>query len=390
MSTQRNLKDWIDAFLYYTSDTEPRETYRRWTAVSTIAAVLQRKCWVRWGRETFYPNMYIVLVGPPAARKGTAIKEGKEFLDQLGVQVAADEGSRQKLISALEETSAQDLGQDGKMIYHSSLTILATELTVFLGYENFDMLSMLCKWFDCENRYVYDTFRGGRQEIPNVWVNILGATTPVQLQASLPEGAFGSGFTSRVVFVFEDDMDKIVIKPSVSDKQREVWKLLKLDLEHIKSLSGEFKTTKAFEDLYTSWRMNSASKPVFPNEPRLEYYVQRRPAHLFKTAMIYAAARGDDLTLDASDLQIAINALEETEANMPMVFRGIGGNPLAGAQTRMMTILQRTPVMKTGDLLMMFQNDLSVNQFREIIDGLVQMGFCARDNIKRTINLVKK
>jgi len=390
MSTQRKVKDWIDAFLYYTSDTEPRETYRRWVAISTIASVLQRKCWVQWGREVFYPNMYIVLVGPPAARKGTAIKEGKNLLDELGVSVAADEGSRQKLISALEESMAADPGEDGKAIYHSSLTILATELTVFLGYENFDMLSMLCKWFDCENRYVYDTFRGGRQEIPNIWVNILGATTPVQLQASLPEGAFGSGFTSRVVFVYEDDMDKIVIKPAVSEKQLQVHNFLKLDLEHIKSLKGEFVTTPDFEQVYTEWRMSSARKSLFPNEPRLDYYVQRRPAHLFKIAMIYAAARKDDMTLNGGDLKAAIASLEEAEKNMPHVFRGIGGNPLAAAQTRMMSIITKEKKLPVGNLLDMFQNDLSASQFREVIDGLVTMGFCERDHVTRTVKLTSK
>ena len=385
MSTQRKVKDWIDAFLYYTSDTEPRETYRRWVAISTIASVLQRKCWVQWGREVFYPNMYIVLVGPPAARKGTAIKEGKNLLDELGVSVAADEGSRQKLISALEESMAADPGEDGKAIYHSSLTILATELTVFLGYENFDMLSMLCKWFDCENRYVYDTFRGGRQEIPNIWVNILGATTPVQLQASLPEG-----FTSRVVFVYEDDMDKIVIKPAVSEKQLQVHNFLKLDLEHIKSLKGEFVTTPDFEQVYTEWRMSSARKSLFPNEPRLDYYVQRRPAHLFKIAMIYAAARKDDMTLNGGDLTAAIASLEEAEKNMPHVFRGIGGNPLAAAQTRMMSIITKEKKLPVGNLLDMFQNDLSASQFREVIDGLVTMGFCERDHVTRTVKLTSK
>ena len=65
----RQLGDWIDGFLRFTNNTEPRESYRQWTAIATIAAVLQRKCKLVWGRETFYPNLFTVLVGPPAARK---------------------------------------------------------------------------------------------------------------------------------------------------------------------------------------------------------------------------------------------------------------------------------------------------------------------------------
>ena len=175
----RRVHNWIDGFLDYTDNTEPRVSYRKWVAISTIASVLQRKCYLKWGRETFYPNMYIVLVGPPAARKGTAMREGKQFLNAIGVEVSADESSRQKLVQSLKQNAAGEASPDGKgMTHHASITIYSTELTVFLGYESKELLSMLCKWFDCEERYVYDTIQRGREEIPNVWANLLGATTP--------------------------------------------------------------------------------------------------------------------------------------------------------------------------------------------------------------------
>ena len=155
--SRRQLDNWIESFLSYTDDTEPRETYRRWTALSTVAAALQRKCFLVWGRETFYPNLYIILVGPPAARKGTAMKEGGKLLNKIGLSMAADESSRQKLISGLRDCNAAEQAPDGTLNQHCSMTIYATELTTFIGYESREMLTMLCKWFDCEERYVYDT-----------------------------------------------------------------------------------------------------------------------------------------------------------------------------------------------------------------------------------------
>ena len=60
----RKLNDWIDSYLEYTKNSEPPDLYKEWVAVSVVASILQRKCSLPWGDITFYPNMYIILVGP--------------------------------------------------------------------------------------------------------------------------------------------------------------------------------------------------------------------------------------------------------------------------------------------------------------------------------------
>jgi hypothetical protein len=140
--SKRTLHDWVDGYMEFTENTEPPVGFRRWVALSTLASVMERKCVLNWGTEVFYPNMFIVLVGPPAARKGTAMRVGKSFLDALGIPAASDESSRQKLIKSLQESAAVDQTETGNMIHHSSMTIHSSELTVFLGYGSREMLSM--------------------------------------------------------------------------------------------------------------------------------------------------------------------------------------------------------------------------------------------------------
>jgi len=371
MSTSnRRLDDWLESFLDYTDNTEPRRSYRKWVGISTLASVMQRKCYIKWGRETWYPNMYIVLVGPPAARKGTAMREGKSLLNKMGVQFSADESSRQKLITTMKECQAGEQGADGKVIYHSSMTIFSTELTVFLGYGEKEMLAMLCDWFDCLDRFTYDTHGRGREEIPNVWANLMGATTPAQLQASLPEGAIGSGFTSRVVFVFEEDKERIVIKPELTTYQERLGEDLLVDLGDIRNLHGEFQPTDDFEELYTKWRIESEDSVAF-KDYRLEYYMQRRPTHLFKISMIFAASRGSEGDVTAQDLQRAIEALEEAEEKMPLVFSGVGTNPLAGPQMRILRMLRMRREIGLAELSEAMANDLSHTQLSEVMNSLV-------------------
>lgn len=383
MST-RQVDGWLDGFLELTDNTEPPRMFKLWTGISTVAAVLQRKCYLSWGRETFYPNLYIILVGPPAARKGTALKEGKNLLNKIGVTFSADETSRQKLITSLKESAAAEQGPDGKLNYHASMTIFSSELTVFLGYDAKDMLAMLCKWFDCEDRFIYDTHGRGREEIPNVWTNLIGATTPAQLQASLPEGAVGSGFTSRVVFVYEEDKEKVVIKPEIFASDIELEERLLVDLGEIRNIYGEFQLEPQAEAMYESWRMKAEKKnPFF--ESRLDYYVQRRPTHLFKLSMIYSACRGGDMVVTCQDLQKAIWTLEETEKKMPQVFAGVGANPLAGIQTKIQQLVQQKKNVAMSEIYSRYSNDASHAQIGEAINMLSGMGFCVMDVVNKKV-----
>ena len=386
--SNRRVENWIESYLDYTDNTEPHALFRRWVAISVIASVMQRKCRVDWGMETWYPNMYIVLVGPPAARKGTAMKPGKRLLQRLGIPLAADETSRQKLISAMKSSNVTETTEDG-INMHCSLTILSTELTVFLGYESRELLSMLCKWYDCEDHFVYDTFSRGEEEIPNVWANLIGATTPGQLQASLPESAVGSGFTSRVIFVYQEDRGKMVVKPTLNERRTALEELLLQDLGDIGNISGRFRPTEEFEELYEIWYKDTEGRRIF-SEPRLDYYVQRRPTHLFKLALIYSAARGNSKTLTRDDFAAAVWTLEETEKVMPSVFRGIGTNPLAPIQLRLMKLLAERGQLHMAEIASTFFNDVDNAQLAQIITTLEMMGYCSMDARTSIIKYTRK
>jgi hypothetical protein len=377
----RKLDDWIETFLEYTDNTEPSPGYRRWVAISAVASVLQRKCWLKWGSETFHPNLYIVLVGPPAARKGTAMRPGKDLLDEIGIAVSADESSRQKLIQAMMDVRTTEQTEEGELNMHSSLTIFSTELTVFLGYESKEMISMLCKFYDCESRFIYDTVSRGKEEIPNVWLNLIGATTPGQLQASLPSGAIGSGFTSRIVFVYSENKGKMVILPTIDNDLRHN---ILTDLEDIRSIAGEFHLTEEASAIYTAWRIESEGKRIFTDQ-RLDYYVQRRPTHLFKLAMIHSAARNSSRLVSEEDLTKAIQVLHSAEREMENVFAGIGANPMASVQNRMKKHIKSRELVTREEIFSMFSDDASPSQIQECISGLQTMKLIhvdlASDNI---------
>lgn len=328
----RKLPNWIEAYQYYTENSEPPTLFRKWTAISCIAAAMQRKCCIHWGTSlTFYPNMFIVLVGPSATGKGTAMNPGLDIISDIpSIRLSSNATSLQALIRSLKDTNLTDLDlKTGDQTYHSSLTIFSKEFTVFLGYHNHELMASLCDWYDCDKKWTYDTISRDKEEIIGVWVNLIGGTTPDLIQSSLPIESIGGGLTSRIIFVFEEKKGKLVTMPVQTQKELELREYLLHDLEKISMLSGTFSYTEKFVDLWTEWCIDAEGNPPFYDK-KFEGYIGRRRTHLMKLSMIISASHGQhDLSVSRDDLADAIELLDEVEGKMEYTFKGVGQSNIA-------------------------------------------------------------
>lgn len=323
---KRNTPDWITGYLTYTEDSEPPVLFKEWCAVSVIAAALQRKCRLEWGTTVFYPNLYVVLTAPAGkARKGTAMAPARRFIDRIGIPLAAEAVTREALIRTLKESEAVTNTEDG-IIMHSSLTVFSPELTVFLGYNNIQLMSDLTDWFDCAEKWVYRTKTAGTDDIIGVFINLLGATTPDLIRSTLPLDAIGGGLTSRMIFVYEEKKGKIVPFPFMSEEARQLETKLYYDIECINMLQGQFKFTKGFLNMWGDWYTAQEGRNPFGKNYNKAFdgYIERRPTQILKLSMIMNASRTDEMVLEEQDLSRAVNLLERTEVKMPNVFGGIG------------------------------------------------------------------
>ena len=370
----RVLKDWLDNWLEYTSNTEPKKSFRLWVAISVIASALRRKCSLPWGLMTIYPNLYTVLVGPSGCRKGTAMGPAVPFLERLGIKMSAEAITREQLIRSLCQSSdAFPIGETGRMILHSSLTIYSQELTVFLGYNNMQMMSDLCDWYDCKNNWTYSTKHEGKDAVVGVWVNLMGATTPDLLQTTLPRDAIGGGLTARMILVFERSKGKVVPLPLLSPEEIELGEQLFTDLEQISMMAGEFRITPAWLEAYPRWRRESEANPPFAFDTRFGGYVERRAMHILKLSMICNASRTSTMIMDLCDLQRAISILEDTESRMPQAFSGVGRSRLGDVLTHIWSFIAIQKEVKLSELMNRFYHDVDKKELMGILDTLKSM-----------------
>ena len=381
----RHLPDWIGSYLQYTENSEPPDLYKEWIAISVIAAALQRKCYLNWGPLTFYPNLYIVLVGPSGrCRKGTAMGVGAEFLRGLGVKLAAEAITREALIQEVSAASGHAINPETELPeMHASLTVYSQELTVFLGYDNKQLIADLTDWYDCRERWTYRTKNMGTDDILGVWVNLIGATTPELIQTALPHDAIGGGLASRIIFVFEENKGKVVALPFLDVEDAELREKLAYDLEDIHLMSGPFRYTEDFIEAYLPWYLEQDRNPPFQDNSNFQGYIQRRPNHVMKLCVILSASSRADRIIDAKILKRAIDLLERTEVKMSRTFAGYGTARHAAISAKIMTHIARVGRIRHRRLLADHYADLEygTKTLDDIIHILKQMEFLKTEQI---------
>ena len=377
----RGLSDWISAYLEYVDDTEPPLSYHIWTSVSLIAASLQRKVYIRWGHETIYPNMYIVLIGPSGkCRKGTAMAIGRDLLTGISkIKICAEAITPEALIRMMKDATDNviDPQNPSQIKFHCSVTAFSAELSVFLGQNDLRFLSHLTDWYDSNDLWEYRTKNAGVDEINGICFNLLGATAPDWLQSILPAEAIGGGFTSRIIFVVEEEKRKIVPKPMLTEMGKKLRVVLKEDLERINTLVGEITFTPEAENIYMSWyeeqnmNMKAGRPPI--KDPRFAGYCERRATHIRKLCMVFSASRGNDMIITSSDFERSHELLKKTEVKMVKVFGGLGSAKYSHIIEKVLQVLIKEKTVKRSELLRLFYRDLDSETLTIIEDTLSKM-----------------
>lgn len=379
MSSARELDDWLNTYLKYTDNTEPPTSYHIWTAISLIAGALQRKVYLNWGHDTIYPNMYIVLIGPSGrARKGTAMGIGNDIIKDIGIQIASESITREALIRDMKDAISQFTdASDGKIKFHCSITTLSEELSVFLGQNDIKFLADLTNWYDSRDSWTYRTKGSGTDQIQGVCFNLLGATAPDWLQSILPQEAVGGGFTSRIIFIVEEDKGKTVPEPILTDEEKEMRVLLKRDLERIATLSGEMVYTPDAKQFYIKWykkhekNISEGNPPI--DDPRFSGYVDRRATHIRKLCMVMSASRGMDRTITLEDIKRAEKTLLAVEGKMHKTFGGLGRSQYSEVTDKVIKLVQQKKKVNRSYILRTMYRDIDPGTLDIIETTMTQM-----------------
>jgi hypothetical protein len=201
------------------------------------------------------------------------------------------------------------------------LTVVSNELGVFIPTYDTEFMTALTDIYDGDG---YSERRRGNDiniKLSHPQMTILAATTPANLTAMLPEGAWDQGFMSRVLMIYSGEQRKreLFTNQAVDGAKS---KALLQDLKQIGRAYGKISFTSDAKAAIEEWHLLDG--PPRPDHPKLKHYLTRRVTHLLKLCMICSIARSNELIVTLDDYSEALSLLLEAEHYMPDVFKAMG------------------------------------------------------------------
>ena len=316
--------DWIDSFMNLTETLRSPQSFRLWTAIATIASVLERRVWTETDVKPLYPNLYTVLAGAPASGKTIMVNVAKEMLMPLvkpgGIYIGPDNPSAASFMDALAASSKISINGMGMPLY-SAMSVMCTELGDLISKYDKDFVAKLTTLYDNPLNYSMPRRTSTSITVEAPTINILAGATPDAIGDIIPESAWGQGFTSRLVFVYGGIPQ---LRRSIFTRRKDSdMTVLKTELRRFfEELHGEFEWEPDAQRAMEHWFNDEKMAPI-PTYGRLVNYCGRRDVHVMKLAMISGVSSGNGLTVTLSDFRRAQRWLFEAEETMPDVFRAM-------------------------------------------------------------------
>lgn len=314
-------EDWITQYVSFLEGKRTCDLFKRWAAIATISGALQRRVWILSMGEPVYPNLYIILCGPPASGKGVAIGPGKDMLNSINdVYVGSASLTGASLADELDEATVSILTPQGHAENFNALSIIAQELGVFLPAYDHSMLNILTDVYDCKG---YSERRRGskkRIDMPNAHLTILGGTTPAYLQNVLPENAWDEGFMSRTILVYGQGQKPGEITEEALPAATGLEESLRAGLTAIHNRHGRITWDRPALLAFNKWYTGGANPT--PSHPKLYSYLGRRHFNLMKLCLIHAMSRHAE-QIQLQDFELSLDLLLETEDAMPDAFKAM-------------------------------------------------------------------
>src|SRR5262245_2046181 len=275
---RRRLTSWIESFIEHTTNLESAEIYRKWSAITMIAATLEQKVWLDTG-SPLYPNLYTFLIGDPGIGKSRAITSAANIVREAlpDVFFGATSMTRASLADYMEAANRLIANLPYTPIEYNSLLIVADELSAFMHEYDSGLVAALVEFYDVnpysEGRRVSNI----RIAIERPQLNILSGSTPSNLIHTLKDYVWEQGLMSRVIMVYANDRPLVDIFNT--PKPPKPVDLIH-DLKIMWALEGEFDYTERFAKAMNDWRIMKMAPE--PGHPKLKHYCTRRFAHLLK------------------------------------------------------------------------------------------------------------
>lgn len=386
---KNNSSDVFANYLRYTEATEPPVLYHRWCYLTALSAAIGRKAHIDHGHFRVFSNLYVMLLGEPAARKSTSIKMVKKLLASAGYEFfAADKTTKEKFLLDLEGVTEDVEGEDTKKKYDlvtadnlwgktddnepREMFVVADEFNDFAGPGNLDFFTTLGNLWDFDsptNPFTQRLKNSRSVSIYQPTISILSGNTPELFARAFPPEAIGSGFLSRLLLIHGERSGRKITFPPPPDPELGASLtsfLRKLLTTNPGTLTKSEKAYKMLDDIYQN------EDDIMVADIRFKAYNNRRFTQLLKLCVILATAKFQSEVNDEDVLQ-ANTILSHAELLMPKAMGEFGRSKNSSVANKIMDVVERaTKPVTTKEIWAQVRQDLTtMKDLIDLLNGLI-------------------
>jgi hypothetical protein len=349
--------------------------------MSVLSSALKRRCYIWYRGIKFFPNQYIILVGPPGIGKGESISAATRIANEIkAINYIKDWVTPQEIIEELSAGFQHIHLKPGQVmttnvVQDHTCCIMAPELAVFLQqYDN--LHSLLCAWWD-QNKFDYKTKNKGKHVIEDMSVSLLGGCVPDYIRSLGKDrlAPITGGFTARTIFVYATE--KFQLKNdnfgAPNHNSNILHNALVNDLKHITNITGELRISKDAEKIWQQVYQEHNKRGSIDSDASTNFK-SRISSHIIKTAITQSISESDSLIITRDHLERAIRDIEQVRDKVDIVFRSIGESPLAVTMDKVIKLVDMKGMVSYKELLKYVMRDATQDQLNGILTVLVKTG----------------
>ena len=374
----------------YMSVVETAESYDFWCAVWAIGTGVGRDVYVDRPNSPVYHNWYIILAAEAGTtRKSTAISSISNVVKEFDTLLTG-RTSPESLELLLHERSTES----GNARAHFAVS----ELVTILGKEGYmsTMPGLLTDLYDChELRRIPGTLKSGELIHRNVYFTFISASTPSWLVTAINPSVIEGGFTSRVIFVVDDNRKRAIAWPERRCEQSSA------------DLKRSFKETTEAARVDNAIQISAGGLKKFRNwynkranhvDPFLSSFEAREDDHVLRLASTLSINDGT-LEIQSKHISTAIRIINRAKTRANTLFGGDFSQKarITGAIERVREILIEAggDGIKHSDLQRRVVRHVDVKELRLLIDilhecGMVQIFNVGRGKLYRATRAIEK
>lgn len=379
------LSNFLRDYREFTSGNEAHPTYHLFCSLIAVSSIVSRRVWLDMDYFTIYPNLYVVLVGPPGNRKSSAMATTKYLLRELKtIPFSGECISKEKLVEDMVE---QERAMEGlpdvfkdKRVY-SPMTVCVTELSEFLSISAAGMIGFLTDVYD-QDFYEHKTKNKGVNVITGPFLNVLACTTPEWITTYLRSDIISGGFSRRTIFIYETEKAARIPFPKVTPPMRAAWNRVLAHAGRLATVRGPFIFHETAKEWYSKWYIALE----VPKDENVVGYFETKHIQMLKIAMLVAMSEGTELVLHIRHLETALAFLGLVEKNLGRVFQSMGRNQLNATATKILDVLrasgtspytdadgkeQQAHLIQRKKLEAIMFRDVAQEDFKRVLDHLI-------------------